>query len=188
MYYLYVHTLPNGKRYIGVTDRIEKRWNHGRGYFENEDFTRDINRYGWDNIRHDIIDSFTEREVAEHFEQLYTILFDSENPAFGYNKTKWRESLLKKYEEKISVAELDLGKEQDKEPEQRNIFDIYQKSYDAGNELINQWILNEKHRQVVKDRLLNGLTFTELAKKYNLSIRQVKNIVYDCQYKLSKHM
>ena len=96
--------------------------------------------------------------------------------------------MLKKYEEKISVAELDLGKEQDKEPEQRNIFDIYQKSYDAGNELINQWILNEKHRQLVKDRLLNGLTFTELAKKYNLSIRQVKNIVYDCQYKLSKHM
>lgn len=33
-YYLYRHTTPSGKVYIGITcQKPENRWNNGRGYF-----------------------------------------------------------------------------------------------------------------------------------------------------------
>ena len=43
MTYLYVHTAPNGKRYVGIADNCEARWEvGGRGYADNEAFYKDI--------------------------------------------------------------------------------------------------------------------------------------------------
>ena len=53
--------------------------------------------------------------------------------------------------------------------------------------LIDDWIFNQKHRDILKDRLLNGIPFEPLAEKYNLSVTQVKNIVYKATEKLTKH-
>ena len=54
--------------------------------------------------------------------------------------------------------------------------------------LIDDWIFNQKHRDILKDRLLNGIPFEPLAEKYNLSVSQVKNIVYKATEKLTKHL
>ena len=54
--------------------------------------------------------------------------------------------------------------------------------------LIDDWIFNQKHRDILKDRLLNGIPFEPLAEKYNLSVTQVKNIVYKGAEKLTKHL
>ena len=54
--------------------------------------------------------------------------------------------------------------------------------------LIDDWIFNQKHRDILKDRLLNGIPFEPLAEKYNLSVTQVKNIVYKGTEKLTKHL
>jgi Mor family transcriptional regulator len=54
--------------------------------------------------------------------------------------------------------------------------------------LIDDWIFNQKHRDILKDRLLNGIPFEPLAEKYNLSVTQVKNIVYKATEKLTKHL
>ena len=54
--------------------------------------------------------------------------------------------------------------------------------------LIDDWIFNQKHRDILKDRLLNGMPFEPLAEKYNLSVTQVKNIVYKATEKLTKHL
>ena len=54
--------------------------------------------------------------------------------------------------------------------------------------LIDDWIFNQKHRDILKDRLLNGIPFEPLAEKYNLSETQVKNIVYRATEKLTKHL
>lgn len=54
--------------------------------------------------------------------------------------------------------------------------------------LIDDWIFNQKHRDILKDRLLNGIPFEPLAEKYNLSVTQVKNIVYRATEKLTKHL
>lgn len=56
---------------------------------------------------------------------------------------------------------------------------------------INNWIIGrnaERNRMILKRRLLDGITFDRLAEEFDLSVRQVKNIVYQCEDKLYKHL
>ena len=54
--------------------------------------------------------------------------------------------------------------------------------------LIDEWILNERNRSIVKRRLLDGVTFERLAEEFDLSTQQVKTIVYKSQDILSCHL
>ena len=53
--------------------------------------------------------------------------------------------------------------------------------------LINEWIFSERDRNLIKRRLLDGITFEPLAEEFDLSVRQTKNIVYKGIETLSKH-
>lgn len=44
--------------------------------------------------------------------------------------------------------------------------------------LIDEWIYNERDRNILKRRLLDGITYEKLADEFDMSVRQVKNIVY----------
>lgn len=86
MYSLYVHTSPSGKRYVGITGiNPNRRWQNGRGYNKCPAFRNAIEKYGWDNIRHDIIMSGLTKEEAEQFEKLFITAFQTQNPEYGYN-------------------------------------------------------------------------------------------------------
>jgi len=54
--------------------------------------------------------------------------------------------------------------------------------------MIDEWIHNERDRSILKRRLLDGICFEPLAEEFDLSVRQVKNIVYKAQDKLFRHM
>ena len=57
--------------------------------------------------------------------------------------------------------------------------------------LVDNWIIGrnaERNRMILKRRLLDGITFDRLAEEFDLSVRQVKNIVYQCEDKLYKHL
>lgn len=55
--YVYKHTSPSGKSYIGVTtkEKPEKRWSKGRGYLTHRKFNNAIQKYGWENFTHEIL-------------------------------------------------------------------------------------------------------------------------------------
>lgn len=53
---------------------------------------------------------------------------------------------------------------------------------------IDEWILNEKHRAILKRRLLDGICFEPLAEEYDMSVRQIKRIVYKSQEILFRHI
>lgn len=53
--------------------------------------------------------------------------------------------------------------------------------------LIDEWILNERDRNILKRRYLDSVCFEPLAEEFNLSVRQVKNIVYKSENTLLKH-
>lgn len=56
LYSLYRHTSPSGKIYIGITSQIpEKRWYNGKGYKRHTYFFNAILKYGWDNIKHEVL-------------------------------------------------------------------------------------------------------------------------------------
>lgn len=87
-YKLYVHIAPNGKKYYGITmQKPERRWANGKGYQNNEYFTRAINKYGWSNIQHIVLQESLDEEEAKELEQYMIQWYDTANPNYGYNQT-----------------------------------------------------------------------------------------------------
>lgn len=87
-YKVYKHTTPAGKVYIGITCReVNKRWQNGRGYTysHNYHFEQAIKKYGWENIRHEILCDGLTKEQAEAKEVELIREYDSTNPDKGYN-------------------------------------------------------------------------------------------------------
>ena len=112
-YCVYVHIVPNDKKYYGMTKNVKKRWrSNGRGYKQNINFYSDIITYGWDNIKHLIIaDNLTKEEAELLEEELIreNRTYDSE---YGYNKfigIKWTD------EQKEVLSETHKGKVLSKE-------------------------------------------------------------------------
>lgn len=53
--------------------------------------------------------------------------------------------------------------------------------------LIEEWILKERDRRILKRRLLDGICYEPLAEEFGLSVRQIKNIVYKGEDKIFRH-
>lgn len=86
MYTLYMHIFPNNKRYIGITRQNPlKRWNNGKGYPTNEYMTNAIKKYGWENVKHEIIYTDLTSKEAEEKEIELISFFNSANRKYGYN-------------------------------------------------------------------------------------------------------
>ena len=54
--------------------------------------------------------------------------------------------------------------------------------------LINEWIFNARDRNILRRRIIDGLTFEELAEEFNLSTQRTKVIVYQSLDILSCHL
>jgi hypothetical protein len=109
-YKLYVHITPNGKKYYGITKQEpKKRWLNGKGYKGNKYFARTIEKYGWNNIEHIILqEELTECEARE-LEQYMIQWYDTANPNYGYNISLGGESnsgyvCTEEHKRKISEA------------------------------------------------------------------------------------
>lgn len=46
------------------------------------------------------------------------------------------------------------------------------------SQAIDEYIHNAQYRDIMKSRLIDGLTHEDLSEKYNYSVRQIKRIVY----------
>lgn len=85
-YSVYKHTFPNGKVYIGITrTSVSKRWNGGIGYKSQTLMFRAITKYGWDNIKHEVLFDSLTKEDAEDEERRLIAEYRSCDPNYGYN-------------------------------------------------------------------------------------------------------
>lgn len=83
---VYKHTSPNNKVYIGITSQApKKRWQHGVGYKENLHFYSAIQKYGWDNFKHEILFENLTKEEAESKEMELIAQYHSTDRRCGYN-------------------------------------------------------------------------------------------------------
>lgn len=104
---VYIHTSPNGKRYIGITSQKPiRRWKNGNGYKEHSPyFYSAIKKYGWDNFKHEIVYSGLIKEEAEAREVELISLYKSNCREFGYNIQNGGNSLGRHSEEtKLKIA------------------------------------------------------------------------------------
>ena len=87
-YWVYIHTCPDGKKYVGCTARTqpEFRWGKdGRRYSFNSNFYSAILKYGWDNIKHEVWE-FTSESEMYYAEKYLITYYDTTNPERGYNR------------------------------------------------------------------------------------------------------
>ncbi|WP_034452431.1 hypothetical protein [Butyrivibrio sp. AE2032] len=49
---------------------------------------------------------------------------------------------------------------------------------------IDEWILNKRDREMLKRRLVDGITYEALSYEFDLSVRHTKTIVYKCEERL----
>lgn len=54
--------------------------------------------------------------------------------------------------------------------------------------LIDKWIRGERNRAILKRRLIDLIHYEPLAEEFDMSVRQIKNIVYSCEDKLFKNL
>lgn len=83
-YYVYAHTFPNGKKYVGITrQKPKERWgSNGNGY-KKQPVYKAIQLYGWNNIIYDIVCENISKEFAQTKEKELIQKYDSINN--GYN-------------------------------------------------------------------------------------------------------
>ena len=84
-YKIYIHRNKiNGKVYIGQTKQpLKSRWNNGYGYKQCTKFWNAIQKYGWDNFEHKLIEDNLTLDEANRKEQYYIQKYNSIDN--GYN-------------------------------------------------------------------------------------------------------
>ena len=88
MWIIYAHiNKTNGKRYIGQTKQTpNERWRSGKGYKGSPYFYHAIQKYGWNNFEHQIIEKdISTQEEANLKEKYWISIFQSNDHKYGYN-------------------------------------------------------------------------------------------------------
>lgn len=91
---VYCHTTPSNKKYIGITSQNpKKRWSYGYGYNRHKYFNNAINKYGWNNIKHEILYTKLTKGQAEILEKSLIHFYKTKDRDFGYNLTNGGEGV-----------------------------------------------------------------------------------------------
>lgn len=84
-YCVYKHTSPSNKIYIGITSMNPKqRWANGNGY-RTQMFYYAVQKYGWENFKHDILFEGLTKNEAEQKERELIAYYKSNQKDYGYN-------------------------------------------------------------------------------------------------------
>ena len=107
-YCVYEHIFPNGKKYIGISCDAEKRWRNGKGYETQPKIARAINKYGWENVKHNIIIDGISKEDAETLERY--LIAELKTIDNGYNTSTGGDCIVAYYLDDYTLAMLNYAK------------------------------------------------------------------------------
>lgn len=170
-YFVYKHTFPNNKVYIGITQQQpEKRWKKGLGYDSHQKIMkRAIKKYGWNNIEHKILFANLTKEEACSKEIELIALYDSTNKQKGYNISKGGEGTIgvkptMESKEKNRIAH--LGKKASLETRRK----ISESNKGKHNKKIS-----EEQKKKISETTKNAMKNPELRKKLSELAKKRKN-------------
>ena len=85
---VYIHTFPDGTKYIGATSQApERRWAKGKGYVSQSSMKEAIEKFGWENVQHEIVAVFDTKEEAYAEEIRLIELYQTRDPEHGHNSS-----------------------------------------------------------------------------------------------------
>ncbi len=146
---VYVHIVPknirkanNDKYYVGITkQKPKRRWQNGIGY-KGQLFYRAIQKYGWNNIEHEIIAENLTKDEAKNFEKVLIASLNTRDHNFGYNCTDGGDGCVNLSEEsRKKVGKAQKGKIISEETRKKLIESHSRKVYqfDFNGILIREW-------------------------------------------------
>ena len=123
VYSVYIHISPSDKVYVGITSMNppENRWKNGLGYYQNKHFYNAIQKYGWDNFKHEILFEGLTKKEAEDREVELIALYNATNREKGYNKDNGGTSVGRMTEEQKNKLS-EIGKERMKNKENNPMY------------------------------------------------------------------
>ena len=86
-YVVYMHIFPNGKKYIGISSNVSKRFRNGKGYQNQPIMLNAIEKYGWNSIKTTILYEGIEEATAKAKEIELISKYQTTNRDYGYNQT-----------------------------------------------------------------------------------------------------
>lgn len=203
-YNVYKHTFPNDKFYIGITSkvRIEERWGDNGKYYKGQFVYRAIKKYGWDNIKHEILFEDLSKPQAYQKEIELIAFYKSNDKRFGYNiesggnarkpMTDAKKKMLSiKCKELIKSGRIDLTKtlqsEEAKKKRKESLAKYYEKygvseetrqkiSIAVKGKTGHKW--TEEERERASKRYTNREFTEEWRKKISESKKGSKNAMY----------
>ena len=97
-WYIYCHTSPSDKKYVGITSQSKPEYRWGKdgckylgtnpdGSYKQVRMARAVNKYPWDLWTHEILAVVYTKEDAKELEQYFIKYYRTKNPEYGYNCT-----------------------------------------------------------------------------------------------------
>lgn len=156
---IYKHTnLINGKSYIGLTKQEpERRWQNGYGYSQTQPyFYNAIQKYGWDNFEHEILEENLETFEQAAKRETYWIAFYHtwvNDPAcMGYNLSSGGEGNpghTVSEETKLKLSKANSGKKHSETTKQK----LSSKMSGEGNPFFGKCHTLESRKKISNSRL-----------------------------------
>jgi len=133
-YFVYEHITPDGMYYIGVTTDIKKRWKT-KGYdYRTTSLQPYIDKYGWDNIQHQILFENQTKENALWIEDFLIRTASEDGVCINKNRSglvSKEDGYFQQYNKQYREEHQDYFKEQNKKyrEEHRDYYKEYGKRY-----------------------------------------------------------
>lgn len=103
---IYRHIFPNQKNYIGISSNIFNRWGRSGEGYSGQPVYNAIKKYGWKNIKHEILEYGLTEEKAKEREQYYIEKYNSFIDLNGYNCTLGGDNIS---QPEMIICKLDLS-------------------------------------------------------------------------------
>ena len=84
-----------------MSQNPKQRWNNGEGYKENKKFYKSIKRFGWENIKHEIVAETYYKWIAQKIER--TLITHFKKKRISFNETNIEAKLLDDSKRKIPI-------------------------------------------------------------------------------------
>lgn len=181
-FYIYlIHNIINNKVYVGKAKDPHQRWSKhikvARGNREKEKFYihRAISKYGIDNFIFSIIQpTFNENEA--NIAEIYWIKFyQSNDPKYGYNQTNGGEGVSGRI-----ISQATRQKQREKAIGRKHSEETLKSI--SGDNNHNSKLNFDQVNEIRYLYSINKFSFAELARKYNISNRNVAHIIYNIDW------
>lgn len=169
IYCVYKHTNKiNNKVYIGQTcQKPEYRWGkNGNNYIQCPYFWKAIQKYGWENFQHEILETDIPQNKINEREQFYILQYESYKEDRGYNCSKGGQNCPNTISEATREKYRENMKKRWEQPGYKEYFSQLMKDKYADEQYYNSHVraqLSEEHRKAIKEATINTSHWNEKA-------------------------